>query len=237
MITKNLDVFYPVLADGSNNDLRYSLRSLKNMPHRKVFVCSKEIPWLSEEVTRIDTDIDYHHELKKFEKVNRKLYMACINPEISDPFIMMNDDFFIMRLIRELPYYSLGDLNDRLATYGRIGSYAADLIKAREVLINGDYKTNDYEVHAPIIFHKKHLLEILSKYPSNGHRRSLYCNMTNVHPRFVEKDVKVYSNTNNYSKRSMFLSTDDSSFLMCEVGAYIRQVFSDKCKYERDDNE
>jgi hypothetical protein len=84
------DVVYIARA-GENEELRYSLRSLVNIPHGRVWLVGGRPPhWYTGD--RIPTP---QTGLKK-DISGRAMVTACLHPEISDEFLLFNDDFYVM---------------------------------------------------------------------------------------------------------------------------------------------
>lgn len=226
-----LDIVYPVrrLTEG-NSELRYSLRSVaKNLPHRKIWVIGEEIEWLSSLVNRMEMK----DEGKAFENVNAKLMAAIENPLVSDPFIFMMDDIFVMQKIDEIPYYAIGrSLGERLRRYDVYGSYARDLQEARYILWFEDKEDVDFEAHSPIIFQKAGLSRILSRWPKSGHRRSLYGNFFKKKPTYVE-DFKIYGEKDEPDHSSPYISTCVESWRnSSKVYQFVTGEFDNVCEYE-----
>jgi hypothetical protein len=74
-------------------ELRYSLRSLENIEHWKVFFiwwC----PWWAKNIVHIKAADPY--QVKSLNALH-KIKIACSDERISDDFILMNDDFYITR--------------------------------------------------------------------------------------------------------------------------------------------
>ena len=227
-----VDVVYPVkVLPNDNSELRYSLRSVaRNLPHRNIWVIGGDISWLSSEVGRIPAN----DPGKAFANVNHKLMWAVESPFVSDPFIFMMDDVFVMKKVRRVPYYAIGKtLLDRLRKYDRYGSYAKDLQEARDILWYEKQSEIDFEAHGPILFKKAGLKQILRKYPSSGHRRSLYCNFYKKRPTYTD-DFKVYRATDEPDGSLPYLSSaveswrDDSKLYQLITG-----TFSTPCQYEK----
>lgn len=227
-----VDVVYPVkVLPNGNSELRYSLRSVaRNLPHRKVWAIGGEIDWLSSIVERIAAPDNG----KAFDNVNNKLMLAVEKPFISDPFIFMMDDVFVMSKQTKVPYFAIGQsLRERLQKYDKYGSYARDLQAAREILWWAKKDEIDFEAHGPIIFKKAGLKQILRKYPSSGHRRSLYCNFYKKRPTYTD-DFKVYHATDEPDGSLPYLSSaveswrDDSKLYQLITG-----TFSTPCQYEK----
>ena len=228
----DIDIVYPLkIKRNGNEELRYSLRSLKNLPHRNVYVLSpKRLDWLSREVKWVRTD-DFLRS--SFRNVNEKLLLMCNDKRLSDPFILMNDDMFIMKKMNELPYYSLGRIKDRLESYNIHGTYYLDTQRAVNILESIGKRDIDFECHAPILFYKESLKKVLNRYLASGHRRSIYCNLENVRPTYV-KDFKVYCFDSNYDNTREILSTDDANFEQeSEIRNQIINTFKYRSKYEK----
>jgi len=230
METKNLDVVY-VLKCGrfeECDELRYSLRSLENLPHRNVHIFGDKPDWV-----RNVTFHDITQVGEKWENVNRLLSCICHTGSVTDDFILMNDDFYIMSAVEELPYYGDGTLMDR---YNQIAKdweveslYQLGLKQASETLSEAHKDTYNFELHVPIILNKEKLLPIVEQYPMSCARRSLYCNFYNIKP-VPHKDVKIYDpDTRDFPVD--FLSSNDSKF-SGSLREYVDSRFPDKCIYE-----
>lgn len=228
------DVVYVVRPTADDNeDLRYSLRTLKNVKHGKVFVyATPPAPrWLSSEVNVIEVPRTGH--IEPFADVNLKLTMACCSGDVSDRFIFMNDDFFILHPLKEIPYWTLGLLDTRRKAYKTFGTYAKDLVACRNVLEALGKDTIDFETHAPIMFNASKLLSVVCNYPNSGHRRSFYGNIYNVKSVIVEEDFKVYTQTQFNPARPILSTIENFWTRHPEVAHYLRTTFSEPSKYER----
>lgn len=232
---ENLDVVYPVRTTREGNvELRYSLRSLRNLPHRNVYIFSDYIAWLSKEVTwspssdRLDKP--------RFANVNTTLLRACDNKNISDPFIFMNDDFFVMQPIQELPYYCNGTLQqhwDYLHKTYTGSKYMRHLLETQTELKRLGYSTYDFELHCPIIFYKDKLREVLKAYPNTACRRTFYANFQQV-PFVKAVDFKIYGFLDDFNHNRPFVSTTDANFRrQSGVRSMIRNEFTQASKYEK----
>ena len=83
---------------GANEELRYALRSLKNLPHRDVWIIGGIPDWV-----RDVRFYEYPRSTTKYETTAQHMVTACRHPEISDPFVLMNDDFYIMKPMKTVP--------------------------------------------------------------------------------------------------------------------------------------
>lgn len=231
MKLEDLDIVY-VLKCGKYEDcdeLRYSLRSLENLPHRDVHIFGDKPEWVRRNVIYHD----FTQVGEKWENVNRLLYLVCHTDSVTDDFILMNDDFFIMSAINKLPYYGDGTLMDR---YNKIAEefeveslYQSGLKEASETLSEAHKPTYSFELHVPIILNKEKLLPIVKKYPKSCARRSLYCNIYGIEP-VQHEDVKIYDPETKKLPND-FLSTADGKFTG-NLREVVESRFPDKCKYE-----
>lgn len=92
------DIVYVVRPGENNPSLKYSLRSLANLPHNRVFVSGNCPSWV-----RNVTAIPVRKVPSKLNSIENNLRAALRHPEISERVVYMNDDFFIMEPIDEVP--------------------------------------------------------------------------------------------------------------------------------------
>jgi len=174
-----------------NNEIRFSLRSaqthLKNF--RNVWVIGDLPPFL-QNVNHIPAKDDQTiHE----ENVRRKLLKACNHPEISDTFLFLNDDHFILADsdATEYPYLYNSTIREAIKNRGmdNHGVRFQNTLKALEAKL---LPTKNFELHFPIRFEKDKFKEILGELPPKhlGYKlRSLYCNTLNIEGKEI-KDCK-----------------------------------------------
>ncbi len=84
------DVLYAVRHGEANEALRFSLRSLGNLPHRRVFIAGFCPSWVRG-VTAVETP----RRANKFDSIEENVRRGLRHPEIGDEVIYMNDDFYI----------------------------------------------------------------------------------------------------------------------------------------------
>lgn len=229
-----LDVVYFVKESEENEELRYSLRSVdRNFPHRNVvFVGGKPNGLNPDRHIYVD-----QNQETKWSNTSILLRTACLDPYISEEFVLFNDDFFILHTIINLPYYSDGPLSKRIyrlrLKHGKLTKYTARLLETKNMLEEKSFSTINYAVHYPIIINKKEMLETFEEFPQGLMWRSLYGNHHRKLTRLVE-DCKIHNNTGAPSKHQLYVSTDDKSFRNGRVGEYIRTKFTSPCRYEID---
>jgi len=232
----NIDVVYIVKEDENNEELRYSLRSLDNLPHRKVFVVGYKPSW----VKNVD-HIPITQSGQKYENVSHTgvFRTVCGNSNVSNDFILMNDDFFIINKINNLPAYrrdhSIEYWIKHYKDSGSNGPYIKTMINTEVFLKQlGFSQIDSYELHVPMVYNKEKYLALRSMYPNNKslQMRTLYGNFYHLGGKRIE-DVKVFNGKMGFSKESSFLSSLDETFENGEVGRFIRSLFPIKSDYEK----
>ena len=222
------DIVYFVKESDENEELRYSLRSLKNFPHKKVWFyggCPKGLK----------PDVHIHvdqNEQNKWQNVNKMLRLACSNKDITKSFWLFNDDFFVMQNIKKPINYYNGDLYKRIVKledeYKGITPYSQLLRDCCRELESIGATTKNYTLHVPMLFNRDKAIELFKMTDFPGFR-SLYANYFKIGSKQM-RDVKITSKNKTY-KEGIYLSSDDESF-QGELGKQIREIFKDKCEYE-----
>lgn len=231
-----MDIVY-ILRNGIEGDeLRYSLRTLKNIPHDKVWFFGGEPSGL-----KPDRQVTLQQQgVSVWSRVSWTLEQVCKNKEVSDDFILFNDDFFVMKPIDELPPYFDMTLYKRCQQIrkrrgGQHSIYEQNLMRLREMLMSEHKKTYNYAVHVPMVINKKKALEVLGKYRRMPMFRSLYGNYWNIGGEQLT-DCKIVKKDIEPSEDAVFLSTSEASFAHGKVGEYIRSQFTEECEYEVHNN-
>lgn len=239
METKDLDIVYCIKDDDSNEELRYSLRSLVNLPHKKVWIYGKGPAWLNDEkIGHIKPRQDKGH---KWFNARYMLEKIANNKDITEDFIWFNDDFFVMKPQTQLyPWKDrtleqrANDFSSRLV-WGSRSKYGVRLLQAAQALKEKDKPTLNYELHLPIIFNRKKLKQCCKEFEGVGCIRSLYQNLYAEEP-IQRYDVKIYDGALFPNPDIDFLSTTDATFKSGKVGYYIRNKFKVKSQYEKEEN-
>lgn len=168
-----MDVLLPLSQDAT--DCTESLKNMsKYLTYDKIYVAGIPRKWLSN-VTYIPSD---EHEIKwTTPGKQRRLFNAYILAslsDISDPFIVWNDDYFLTEPF-DFKYHSEGTLED--LSKKTSGPYRQAVDRTMNYLKMKGKSIINYDVHLPIVFEKKKLQELLRVDQSLGMlTRSLYCN-------------------------------------------------------------
>lgn len=94
-----MDIAYILKEKPDNYDeLRYSLRSLKNIQHDKLFICGYLPKFIN---NRKVTYIPTLQTLSKYENARNNKIELCKCSLLSDDFILFNDDFYMLEKIND----------------------------------------------------------------------------------------------------------------------------------------
>lgn len=225
------DIVYVLKNDIKPDELRYSLRSIEaNFPFRRVWFFGGLPP----EITP-DAFVDYEQQGNtKWARAVSTFREICNTEEVSSDFWLFNDDFYILKKVRTLPYMTHGSLADRVAELrSRVGesSYTKELNKLNDLLTREGLTTRSYALHVPMRINKAKALEVLDRFPDCYMFRSLYGNYHNVGGRETD-DVKIFDNEGLPAEGQALLSTSDASFRHGKVGEFIRAQFPNKSRWE-----
>lgn len=233
-----MDIVYLVKNCQTNEELVYSLRSLVNIPHDKVFVvggCPSEL-----DASKI-IHIPIVQSGNKYKNTTNSLRYICQDSRVSDDFVLMNDDFFILEPITD-PVKELNlcrgtireVLDEMRKRHNFDGQYMIGMNQMDIYLKDLGYKEPlSYELHIPFIINKNKFLRLFSLPNLESikvlHKRSLYGNMYLKDSKKI-KDVKIYRDFFVPIGSDKFLSTEDISFP--RVKNYLKKLFPNKSDFE-----
>lgn len=248
----NYDLVYILKPSENNLDLKMSLRSIcKFCNFRKVWLVGYKPQWVK--------NVRYIPTTQNQDKWKNSIinYMAaCKCNDISENFILMNDDFFALRPIRnwkENLNVCLGTLEEEVQRnidnpkrsrwkYGF--DYAVDLLPK----LNCKYQFN-FETHLPIIINKQNFINMMNlpkiqKFSETRkvlHKRSVYKNL------YLDKDIKrprkiddvkitlgqdLSDNWLNEDWLSVFDDVVGNNKQFPKLNQFLNCLFPDKCKFE-----
>lgn len=224
-----MDCVY-ICRPGDNEELRYSIRSVvKNLPYDRLWLAGYKPSWY------VGDFLEVNNTTTKFENIRLTLKSVAENNNISDNFILMNDDFFILKPVQSVEILHGGLLIDKINRYKKLvgnNRYVSILDKTYKFLINeGIENPLDYDIHTPIPMNKSNLLKVINR---KHFPRSLYGNVFNIGGKYME-DVKLYPDgsklKNNINNDTTYISTQDNSFdSLCNDLLY--NLFDQPTKYE-----
>jgi hypothetical protein len=187
-----IDIVIP-LGNGStwhDNELKYCLRSIEKYltGFRDIHIvgaCPKFLRNINHIPCR---DIDRIPDTN----IMRKLNAACENPQVSDNFLMFNDDHFLVHNFHapDFPYLYFKDLSDYIAL--NRGPYAGRARSTKSYLEQKGLSTKYFDIHTPIIYNKAKFMEnVVEKWhPSGFLIKSMYANSLKIEGE-PEPDYKI----------------------------------------------
>lgn len=226
-----MDIVYS-LSDIVSGQLVYSLRSLQNIPHGRVFFVGGKPMW-AKNIIHIPTE-QYN---TKWKNVPRNLIEVCKDQRVSEDFIYMNDDFFILEMVRdpkrELNLYN-GTVREHLDRIQRRTPYIDGMEQTCELLKElGKEDPLNYELHIPCVFNKDNFIKMFDIYGVKDidvlHYRSLYGNLYRTGGKDA-MDVKITNRSGFKEKPGEFLSCSNDGFQLLEK--FLDHRFPNQCPYE-----
>ena len=228
--------FVYICRDGDNEELRYSIRTvLHSFPEANIWVVGNKPDWYSGKYVEVKQD------KHKYANAINNLKTLCNVAEISHNFVLMNDDFFIIRKIENIDQFYNGLLSEKIERFTKItgsSSYIKKLATTNHKLLKlGIKEPLDYELHTPMPMDKVGLLDVLTNYPECLWR-SMYGNIYNVGGTQMQ-DVKVY-NSGPLVLKSYNLNIDDHTYLSSADSSFnsifnkiLKIKFDKKTKFEK----
>ncbi len=231
-----MDIVYLVKNCVTNEELTYSLRSLSNLPHNQVFIVGG-CPTNLNKSKLIHSPISQGND--RYENTTNSLKHICHEPRLSEDFILMNDDFFILKPTDPIELnLCRGTIQEVINEIGhRYETNSPYLTGMKQTLIYlkdlGHSEPLSYELHVPMVLNKKRFLDLFPlpyiETIRKGHIRSIYGN-TYLKDSKKIRDVKVYRDFYTPLGSDKFLSTEDNSWP--RVKKYLERLFPDKSPYE-----
>lgn len=234
----------------ATDELRYSLRSM--VAHYgqlgQVHVFGGRAPWFSEHVRHWPVRQTYQKHENTW-RVWSQIASACQRGELPDRFLIMNDDYFLLRPVDEVPVYASGTLAGWIAARAQSRLIVETIERTQRMLVElGGPALPDqlgYELHVPLVVHGPTLARIwpqLDQWTRGGrmtHRiakRSAYANLAGcTDVELMHQDCKVI-HSGDPMPDGPWVSTSDESFMMRNVhpvGQLIRTRFTDATRFER----
>jgi hypothetical protein len=222
-----MDLVYPWRGPDAE-ELRYSLRSARNIGYDNVWVVGPRRPKGLPGVLHLAVS----EGPRKFTNLPRAILAAAREPEVAETFVLMNDDFFVLEDHPDgLPTLHRGPT----AEQRRTGPYGRGYEETERVLdALGVGSPLSYELHVPLVVNKAAMREALERgLPIHRggclHTRTLYGNYAGIAGAHVE-DVKLYSDRDTLPA-GPFVSTNPASW-SGKAGRAIRDLFPTPSKEE-----
>jgi hypothetical protein len=206
-------------------ELRFALRSISKhlTGYGDILIVGEYPPWLNGCIHIPATDGTQTYE--KERNIFNKIMLACNDERISDDFLFMNDDHYLLRDYEAgaFPFYYDGRLSEKLT----VTQFKQTVNNTMRAVLTRDPTYTD--VHCPILYNK-HLFRRLEQYDWSvkyGYCiKTLYC-YESIHGMCYEHDLKIkdplpYAEIIHQLKGRSWFSIGDGAF-----AGDIRQVLED----------
>jgi hypothetical protein len=222
-----------------DQELRYSLRSLEKQGENygNIILVGDKPPYLNGKIIHIpQSDNSLHcHERRIYEK----LLVACNTPEISDPFIFFNDDYFLTKPIdfSNIGYYFSINIEDKIIKRSRNDLYKKTMRNTFAVLKEKGLKTRYFDIHYPMQYYKNKFIEAMKKYDweiNAGYLiKSLYANTLRIKGE-KRKDYKIKNNLSKDELKRLIILTDlfSTEKIYRNTAEYLVKKYRAKSSYE-----
>lgn len=225
-----MHLLYVVRPGNDNEELRYSLRSLQNLPLvTSVTVVGDHPSWM------VPDQFVKGNPNKLAVRSNgpANIRLAVDSPRVPDEFYLMNDDFYITAPVTEVVPMHRGSLHQhwrRRTT--KTTSYAQTLLQTEELLKeHGVESSFSYEVHVPMLMTKERLAQVFEEFGLDGkpkwirQYRSLYGNFHAV------GGTEIVDPKEGPGVNTPYHSGTDSTFAKIERN--LHQRFPEPSRFER----
>lgn len=226
----------------SNDDyleLRYTLRSIeKHVKNYKDIWIVGDLPEWIQHVKNIPYS-DASHPKWKEKNILDKITAASMNPFVSEDFLMMNDDHFILSEIDALnyPYYNKGKIMDSVKS--NFGPYRKTMLHTYNFCVRRGFPKDNVDTHCPIRYNKSNFLQSFNKVdfltPWGLGIKTVYCTVNRIKSEYMEDNKfrpnAKYETIVEESKGRHVISCYDGA-MSNDLGRFMNEKFPNKSKYE-----
>lgn len=237
-----LDLVY-IIGPGSSCDdmeLRYSIRSMaKHLRGFDRIVLVGHCPTFIKNVYYIPAADSY--PTNPARNIYEKILKACADETVSRHFILVSDDYFLMRDFEAsaLPYYYCEDLADSINQASPLFSYRFHLEVTRSALLTKGLPTKNFNLHFPMIICKDLFPAVMAEYDWTGKvgfiSKSLYANTLKIpgelHPDIKFKRPMTAAAIRHRTTNIPFFTTDHNS-MNSEMKQFLSSLYPDASKWE-----
>jgi hypothetical protein len=210
------DVVIPCRA-GENRELRFALRSIEhNFDYRHIWIVGAWPRWLDLSTQHLSA-VKRPTRTSKYATTRAHYAWACRRSDVTDPFVLWNDDFFCLRRMHELPALHRGRMEEVLPLYASWQSKWAHGMRETHTLMRRLIKRQTlycYDLHTPLLVHKAAMVRALELAEAMRitapHVRTLYGNLQHLGGAAM-RDPKIYTHTPGRNP-GVWLSSEEKTF-------------------------
>lgn len=225
-----MDAVYPLHpAAGDFDELRYSLRTLEaNTRVERVHFFGGKPAWL-----KTDLHVTTRQRRNKWANARTNLRVALESDAVSDPFVLMNDDFFVLKPVDPLPMWHGGPITEWVngvsARYTEYLKWSWDTYRLLRKLGHEDPLW--WDLHTPILVSKEAMHDALILTDRHGgglHPRTLMANLSGLQgERAPTHDVKGQAIPGH-----LYASSSNATWARGPLGRHIRATFRSPSRWE-----
>jgi hypothetical protein len=242
-----IDIVIPLRNDSTwnNNEIRYCLRSVEKhlTGIRDVYIIGHKPKFLQNVVHIPMGDSKPYVPLN----IRWKLLTACAQHSVSENFLFMNDDHYIMESYKQTVFYHCGLIEEILDT--STNSVYKQI--ARNTIIRLGSNHYNYDIHTPIIFNKQVFLQAMWQWDWDGQKdewnpewggyliKSVYANLLMkkfpmFHFQYAE-DGKIRGPISHAELERIFREcpvVSSGDIITVGLRSMLEEMFPEKSKYE-----
>lgn len=224
------DIIYPYKRSPNDFDLRYSLRSLVNVPHSRVIIAGDSPLCVNDRVTVVRNP---RVGIDRYVSSTANIFAAMDRADVSDDFIVMNDDIFVLKPWT-FKHEHRATIAECLVDPNFAGDYRARLVSTAAILRSvGITEPLFFGLHTPTMYNRHRLADMMREYPMPQRRylmRTLYHNLFPA-PSSQRRDVKVKDWSEN-TETGDILSISDNVTALPSFQSWINERFPVASVYE-----
>lgn len=239
-----IDVVY-TLSDQSiwkDNELRHSLRSLKHLKDlNQVWIIGHK-PDFVQNVNHIPFPDSYTRN--KDANLIQKLIRACLEPSLTDEYIFMSDDQYLLQELSAEDFKAWALQNVRHHKFQNPNRWKRRMMRLRDTLVHRGLPAYNYEAHIPYKHNKHDYARIMLSFDYGAEEgytvNSPYFNSVITEPVMLENHVvsrivrpQDYQEIKQEISGKMFLNHNDPA-LNGNMKKMLRDLFPEKSKFESD---